>query len=253
MLEIIKYEIIKTFRLISIRIGLALTVALSIIFFIMKKGDSAFFVPINILNNMGTCFILVLLISFCTYVYGVEIDNKTLKILKAKQVREWKFILCKYIVSIIYSFIVLALVFAVTIAIGLFFFPIKDVYLDFAKFSIHSNYALSFTIKLFLLQAIADIFIVSVCLIGVIISDSPSQSFIVSFLVIVGLRILSNITKWGAAWVDYILPFNSNSFANFVIMNNNMNSAYYKLGLYVFYSILLFIISIFVYKGKDVK
>lgn len=254
MLQILKYEIEKSFKTIQIRVGLLSAVLFSILVYMMKKGNSTFFAPINVLNNIGITFMLALLITLSTYVYGLEIDSNTLKILKTKQLRTWQFMLIKYLVAILYSLAVLAVIFIVTLFIGLAFCPMNDVYLDFAHLTIQSDCALLFIMKLYLLQAIANIFIVTVCLFIVIVTNAPGQSVVLSFFAIIGLSLLSNLPKWGFKLAEYILPFYSNSFANFVIINrNNMGSVFYKLCIFVLYSIALFFISVYIYKRSDVN
>lgn len=252
MTGLIRAELMKVFKLKQIYLGIMGAVFFSLIIFVNYLGDgdiSAFMLPIATLGNLTQTFMIVIFLGITSYIYGVEVQEKTLKILYSKVVPGWRLVLAKFFIGIIYTFVLLYVVGAVILLISIMFYPCVD-WLEFeGNHIIPAAQGFKYIFLSYTFQGICLIFISSLAITLAIIFDSAVISLILSFCLMLFSFIASNVdffrpvlpTSYWLVWQDIIKKE--------ILWGNVWKST----GILIFYSILLYIIAVYFYCNKEVN
>ena len=252
MLRLIKLELKKFFKLKQIYLSIIGAVLFSLVVFIYYIGErniSMFSLPIAALGNLTQTFIIIIFLGFCAYSYGIEVQEKTLKILYSKTIPEWKVILAKFITGIIYTFVLLYIIAVLILIISSMFYS----KIDFLEYNgdkvISAESGFKYIFLSYSFQGLALIFVVSLSITLAIIFDSAIISLILTFFLMIFSFLAGNIefirpvlpTTYWLIWQD--------------IMKKNIvwENVWVSVSVLLLYSIILYFISIYCYKRKDVN
>lgn len=252
MLKLINLELKKFFKLKQIFLSIIGAVLFSLIVFIYYIGEeniSMFSLPIAALGNLTQTFIIIIFLGFCAYSYGLEVQEKTLKILYLKTIPEWKVILAKFVTGVIYTFALLYIIATLVLIISSIFYS----NIDFVEYNgdniISAEKGFSYVFLAYSFQGLALIFIVSLSITLAIIFDSAIISLILTFFLMIFSFLAGNVefirpllpTTYWLVWQD--------------IMKKNIlwNHVWISVSILFLYSIILYFIAVFSYKRKDVK
>jgi ABC-type transport system involved in multi-copper enzyme maturation permease subunit len=254
----LKNEIIKIFKYKYINIGLMSSLIFSVLFSLLGlRNENSYYAMMGVFSNINKLYILFLCMIFSTYIFGIEKDCKTIKIIKTKSIKAWKFIGAKYIVGLIYSFIILSIMFIISYIISMLVLHPDNISLiqnDGSKLPLANELVLGEILKLYFYQFIANAFIISVSLLFGNIINSPALAFISTFVFMILLNLLTNIKKFGLGLLVDILPLKSNALFEFYFGNFNDKSPFFlRMIVFIFYSILILMVNIYIYNKKEVK
>ena len=216
-----------------------------------SKVDSVYMLQYKVLDAFGNFFLNSLFISITSYLFSIELDYKTLKIIKAKKIASWKVYLSKLIVAISYSAILFICMYIITYLIGVL--RLSNIPIVSDKLGIHlkNNWSsLMFTFTVFFKQWLASFFITTLAFLITVIFQNRFVAIIATPFII---SMLSNFNyfKTRSKAVYLALPINSDVITlqyrtNVITVNERL----FCLGIY---SLIFIIVGIYVYKKKQVK
>ena len=253
MLNLFFREIKKFFKFRTIKLILIILVGWMMICGISSRklnGISAFDFQIFILKLLGEFFIISFFISFASYVFGLEIDCKTLKIIRSKQIPIWKIYMAKFLTALTYSALVIFIIYLTSLIFGMMFLPNKGISID--DLNLHYNttqQSIIFVIKLYIYQFTGSIFIVSISLFITIATQKNLLSIILVPAITMVLNLLHNIKYLGLEWLQFLLPINSDC----IYREYGLNTISQRLITLIVYSLIFVALGIIYYKRKEVK
>lgn len=252
MLKLIKLELKKFFKLKQIYLSIIGATMFSFLVFIYYMGEkdiSMFSLPIASLGNLSQTFIIIIFLGFCAYSYGIDVQEKTLKILYTKTIPEWKVVLAKFVTGVIYTFVLLYIIAALVLLISSIFYN----NIDFMEYNgdniISAENGFRYVFLAYSFQGLALVFIVSLSITLAIIFDSAIISLILTFFLMIFSFLAGNIefigpvlpTTYWLVWQD--------------IMKKDIlwYHVWTSVAVLFLYSVILYFLSVFFYKRKDVK
>ena len=251
MFRLISIELIKTFKLKQIYLSMIGAVFFALIVFINYIGQtsiSAFMIPIAVLGNLTQTFIIIIFLGFAAYIYGVEIQEETLKILYSKAISAWKIVLAKFIVGIIYLFVLIYIVGGIVSLISLAFYPQIDWHEFEGENLISAQQGLKYLFFSYSLQGLSLIFIICLSITLAIIFNSAVLSIILTFFIMLFSYIGGNIE-----FIRPILPTTYWLVWQDIIKQNILWEQVLKsIGILLLYSLVLYVLAVFFYKNKEV-
>lgn len=222
-------------------------------FVCINNADSPYYICLRGLLNTLNFMEGTLIIALFGYVLGIEYEMKTIKILKAKNIKPYKVIGAKTIVGIMYIFIYIILAFVITLIVGkMAISTYNDIDINFNNnhFVIQNSEALKFMINFYIAQGIAFIYILSVSILFNILTKNTVISVISTFVFIqvssmVGMLLkripLPNVYKF--------IPINS----DYIWRDYAIGEVNQRLICLLIFSLLIYILNIKVYKEQNIK
>ncbi len=252
MSNIIRYELKKTFKCkpiyCSIIIVFALTIFINLFIALKMNGVTRYALPINTVYIFSSMLIFTIFLSISSYILGIEYKFDTMKIMKTKKALEGEILISKIVALILYSLVITAEVFIISIIIGLFF-RTGDV-LEIAKNTVISeSQSITFLIKIFLLQLVGNISIASLAISVVSMLKKVEISTIVTIVIMLFCFMASMFIKGDL--IDYILPFNNYNSLE-IVLNNSLNMWIIFIKRIV-YSVIFICVAYFRYKNMDLE
>ena len=252
MLKMVYFECKKAIRfkqIILSFIGAVLFSSIIFLYYIGKEGVSIYTPPIAALGNLFQTFTIVIFLGSSAYLYGLEVQERTLKILYMKAIPEWKVILVKFITGIIFAFCLLYIVAALLLLVSALLYSNID-FMEYDGSSIISaKDGIKYVFLAYTFQGLSSIFIVSLGIALAIIFNSGIISLLLTFLIMIGSFLAGNIgslrpflpTTYWSIWQE--------------IMKKDIvwNRVWVHVGILLCYSLLLYFIAVFCYKRKDIK
>lgn len=251
MFRLVTNEINKIFRYRVVYLGTIIAVVFGLMSFSYAREQasiSAYDLPILTLANLTQTYLIVFTLGFCAFIFGLEIEEKTLKIIRAKTVPPWKFILSKYITGTVYTFIQVFTFGIVTFGIALLCYKATDFYDYTGSLLIDSAKGVYYIFLAYLFQAAALIFIMSLSITLTVIFNSPAIAFILTFITIFLSLLAGNIEPIAA-----ILPT-----GHFLVWQNiiqkeiQWRQLFIDLSVLAGYSIALFFTAVIVLNKKEI-
>lgn len=196
MVKLVVNEIKKIFRYKIIYLGTIIALFFSLMTFSYAQEQasiSAFDLPILSLANLTQTYLIVFTLGFSAFIFGVEIEEKTLKIVRSKLVPPWKLVLSKYITGMVYTFIQLFTFGLITLLLALLFFEAGDFYDYTGSELIVASKGFSYIFLAYLFQAIALTFVIALSITLTIIFNSAALGFILTFITVFLSLLAGNI------------------------------------------------------------
>lgn len=252
MLSLVNYEIKKFFKN-KIIIASIITLVLFLVLCIFIGGKSnistVFDMEYFLLVSFGKFLVLPIFVTMTSYVYSIELDYKTLKILRSKSIKSWKVYTAKYIVATIYLFIILSIIYIFPY-FNISKYAISTMKLEINSYSINSIVdSFSFVTILYVRQFCAYLFVVALVMFLSIKTNNKVIPIVGELVFCLGSTVLAGICKNRFKFLWFILPFNSQSIYN-EYATGIVNQ---RLICLLLYTVILSVISINIYKKKEIK
>ncbi len=248
-MNILFYELKKTFKYKTIQLTLWVWVfAVSVFAFSTKYYvASSFELPIATLSNLSAITMVTLIMSMSSYIWGLEIDFKTFKILKTKNVASWKFVLIKLIVGAIYTFICFFIAFLIPTFIGFIFLPQGNINFEDINMVIKKKECLSFIISIYFKQWIASMFIIALTAFIALQTKNTILPVIITFLFVTLVGKMTGLIEMN--FPTLLLPINS----EYILREYKYGIVNQRIFSLIVYTIVLTIINAYLYQKKDTK
>lgn len=232
-------ELRKFFKFKITKLSLILLVILTFLVSVVKvKSLSVFAVQVSTLKNLGTILTLSMFLSISSYIFSLEVNSKALKIIKSKSVSCSKIYLAKFIVGLIYSFIILLIIYVGSFLIGLIKYPIAEMTLSNINVSLNVKDSFIFTINLYFNQFLASAFIISLSLFIAILSQKTIMPVILVPIITYSITAIGLVLEKSLGISRYILPVRSD-FIYGAYYNNSVNQNLISLFIYTLIFIFL--------------
>lgn len=248
--NMLKQELNKAFKLREIYLGMIATVifaCLNIVIHVNEPHISCYQFPITAIKNLTNSYIIIIFLAFSSYIFGVEIQNNTLKIIKSKPVQAWKFMLVKFLVAFVYCFFLTIVTGMIVMTIS--FICYSNIPLTYAG----ETYAVSsILIRIsisYLLQYIAVCCISAICMMIVACTNSTIYAFVGTFLIMIFSKLGENIT-----FIKPYLPSNNWMIWKYILQKDILwQDAIRSLFILIVYACICYFISVRVYTHKQVS
>lgn len=237
MFKILRSEMLKVYKLKIFYISIIAAVLFSLISAL--DNGPALEEAVTSFKNLTNTYFIIAVLSLGCFVYGLEIDNKTIKIIRAKPVSALETISAKFTTAMIYSFLLFLSVFVITNTIIFLFHPIADT----------TQQDILLLAESYLIEFIASILVESVGMLFVIISDMPAFASIGTFAFFIVFDLLGNLKTP----VKDILPLHVINIWQELFKASDMAAVFYRLIICLAYSTVLFILCVFIYRRKEIK
>lgn len=248
--NMLKQELNKAFKLREIYVGMIATVifaCLNIIIHLNEPYISSYQFPITAIKNLTNSYMIIIFLAFSSYIFGVEIQNNTLKIIKSKPVRAWKFILVKFGISFIYCFFLTVVTGIIVMGISLICY--SNVPLVYAE----ETYAIKdILIRIgmsYLLQYIAVCCISTICMMIVVCTNSTIYAFVGTFLIMIFSKLGENISI-----IKSYLPSSNWLIWKYILQKDILwQEAIRSLFILMVYACICYFITVRVYDQKQIN
>lgn len=250
MFNLLFIELKKFFKFKVVKLSILFSIFITIIFsFFSKSSVSAFDVQVNTLRNLGSLFFISILVSTVSYIYSLEVDFKTLKIIRSKEVHISKIYLSKFLTGIIFCIILFFLIYVFSLLIGTLTHPIKELTPNSLNLNLDMKGSFLFVLRLYINQFIASIFILTLSLFIAILTQKTIVPIISIPIILSASNYLLNAGKVGLP--VFMLPLCSdNIYLQYFYDYNSINE---RLVCLLIYSLILSLINIYFLKNKEVK
>ncbi|KNY28935.1 hypothetical protein [Pseudobacteroides cellulosolvens] len=250
MIKLFKNELRKFLGLRRIYIVYLVTMLFSLLSILSNNQKSALFTPISAIQLLNTTYIMAIVVSIFSYSFILETENKTIKILRMKSIQPAKILFAKFLVGIVGMLILFLTVLIGTTAIASLIYEIKGVDVTFLKMHLSKELAIPFIAKVYFFQFLCSIFVFSVSFFISIIFNNIIFTPIATTIFIMILDTL-NMVKRYFSLVNYI-PLNSNNVFRELVNQPDFSNLYRRTLVCLIYSALLFLLSAYVYRKKDI-
>ncbi|AZR71997.1 hypothetical protein BBF96_00400 [Anoxybacter fermentans] len=252
MIRLLRVELLKIIKMKQIYLNLVGAILFGLIIFLNYIGESeisAFEFPIGSLSNLTQTFVIIIFLGFSSYIYGIEIQEKTLKILHTKPIPAWKVVLVKFFVGIIYTFLLLFSVGFIVFIIASIFYPLTDFPDQSGSNIIPVTEGINYIVLAYFMQGLALIFVTALCITLSIILDSPVMALILTFFVMLFSFIAGNVE-----FIRPVLPTTHWLIWREIIQRKiAWGHVWNSLMILGIYSFILFGIAVYAYRLKEVK
>jgi ABC-type transport system involved in multi-copper enzyme maturation permease subunit len=243
-------ELKKFFKFKITKLSLLLLIVLTFLVSVAKvKSPSVFAVQVSTLKNLGSILVLSMFLSISSYIFSLEISFKSLKILRAKSTSCSKIYISKFIVGLIFSFIILLIIYIASFLIGLIKYPITGMTLNNINVSLNIKDSILFTLNLYLNQFLASAFIISLSLFIAILFQRPIVPIIFVPIITYSINSIGFVFEKTFGISSYILPVRSD-FIYGAYVNNSVQQN--LLSLFI-YTLVFIFLGIYFLKNKEVK
>lgn len=222
MFVLLKNELIKTFKARAMQVFLIVLGILAILLnlFVTQNGNFSTTrgsVPIQFLYFFSTTCIFFIFAALGGYTLGMEFKFNTLKIIKAKSMRDGRFILTKLIVAIIYVTLMTAEVVAITIIFSLFY-PVGEVVIANPALVMSHSEAMLLLGKMIGLLWLGNIYAIMLSILIIALTRKLELGILLSMIIIVFSVIGSFLIKGTS--VHYFLPISNYDGLNVLLIEN---------------------------------
>ncbi|SFU51177.1 hypothetical protein SAMN04487886_104415 [Clostridium sp. DSM 8431] len=252
MNNIMRYELKKIFKCkpiyCSIIIVFVLTILVNLFVALNMNGITRYAIPINTVYIFSSILIFSIFLAISTYILGIEYKFDTMKIIKTKKTLEGKILASKIVSVILYSLVITAEVFIISIIVGMFF-ESGDTFEIATNSVIPEDQGVIFLMKIFLLQAVGNISIAALAVSILSILKKVEISTIVTIVIMLFCFIASMFVKGNI--LEYILPFNNYNSVE-IALSNDLNM-WIILMKRIIYSAIFMYIAYFRYKNLDLE
>lgn len=253
MLKSLGYELKKFYKSKIIRaslIVLFLFMLLAIYIGGSSKISTVFDMQYFLIVNFGTYLVIPFFLTLTSYVFTVELDFNTLKILRCKSVATWKIYVGKFITATTYLLLILLIIYAIP------YLNTSKYSIDVAKFNdilVEINSvadSFRFTALLFVRQFLAYLFIVAFTLFLSIMTQNKVIPMIGELVfILLSSTVSSALTSFGMEPIGYFLPLNAeNIYRDYATGAENI-----RVICLLIYTVILGILSIIAYRRTEVK
>lgn len=245
---LIRNELKKIFKMNLVRVIFCTAFVFSLFSLLSGQSKSAYYVPISALSNLTQSLAIVCFACFTSYIYGIELQNKTLKILKSKSIKEEKFIGGKFLAAIISIIIFMAF-------IGICIFAIAAIKLPLTEFSVAKLNVIipeSEGLKTIVLSYILEI--MPVCLVAFTCMTLTIcfNSSIIGIASTIAIFLLSKLVE-SVKVIRFLLPSYHLTIWSQYIENKGFTNILLEVLIMILYCSVLFFISVSRYKRLQVK
>ncbi|SHK42043.1 hypothetical protein [Paramaledivibacter caminithermalis] len=253
MLNVVLVELKKIFKMQLVRLvfifGLIFSL-FSLLFWLNHEGPvSAFSIPVSTLNNLTQTLVIVIFVGFTGYIYGVEIQSKTLKIIKAKNIPDWKVLAYKYIAAFITILIFILFIGIFIFSISTILFPLLDFHVKYDSELIMAEKGLISIFLAYIFEAVPLFFVACLCLTITIFLNSAVLGIISTFFFFILCKLAESISM-----IKIFLPsYHILIWQDIVRAEPNWSEIGTKVAITAGYCVLLYMLALLFYQRKEVK
>jgi hypothetical protein len=242
----------KFYRFRVIKIMLGILVVLMIMCGFTARNLHKYSVwdfQIVMLNLLGEFLILSFFISFSGYIFGLEIDCKTFKIIRIKEISSWEIYLVKLMVGATYCALVFLIIYLITLFFGSIFLPFNGINLDTLNIFHPSHGSSLFTATLYFQQFLASVFIMTFSILITLLTQKKYLSGIVVPIVVMALDMLDKTKSFGFDLLSGLLPIN----ADLICRELGNGSANMRIINLIIYSVVFIVMGMKIFKNMQIK
>lgn len=253
MYHYIKNELIKTVYVKKLYLGFLAAILFSLIItlFFRQNGhlESGFDLLKSMLIHLYSLNFYLFGLGFAAFIYSLEFEERTIKIIRSKPLSIFNFLIGKYIAGILYTalFYLIFALFTTVLALTLFQMGDFSDYKNGAIISMAEGW--KYTIIAYALQAYVSILIIALLYLFAIIFENGVIAFITTFFTILGCSIVGR--KY---FIHKLLPTRYMEIWRIVYRESiPWDKVALYCGIITALTVGVFIISYLILKRKDVK
>lgn len=192
----IKNELLKVIYIKRLYLGylggLLFVILLTTFFYKSPHFESYFDVIKAMLIHLYALKLHLFVLGFAAFIYSVDIEERTMKIIRSKPFSPLKFLLAKYTVGAIYTFLFYLTFALLTIAVALLLFENGD-FTDY-KYEglIAAERGWQYIFTAYTLQAYVSLFIIALLLFFAVIFENGVAAFFITFFIMLGFSMVGS-------------------------------------------------------------
>lgn len=249
MVHLIRTELHKTLKMQIVRIIFVFSLAFSLLSFLGDARTSAFSIPLSSISNLTQTLIIVAFISFTAYIYGVELQANTLKIIRSKDISCWKVIGAKYLTAFIVVLIFIMSIWLIDIILAVTVFPMADFTVKYDSNIISARDGMLFVLLAFLFEAMPLFLVSCISLTITIFSNSTVLGVISTIFIFLMSKILESVDA-----LKFFLPsYHLLIWKDIIRAQPDWNQVAAKLVVILLYCVILYLLSLHRYNTMEVK
>jgi ABC-type transport system involved in multi-copper enzyme maturation permease subunit len=219
-------------------LGIASALVFSLLTFLFHLGDdslSAFEFAISGLGNITDTFFILFPAAFCVFIFSGENSNRTEKIIRSKPISMTRVVSAKFLTALCYLVLLFLIVYGFLMILGMTFFT-------------SAGMEAGLMLQGFMLQGAAHVFLICLLAFFTILFRSGLLGFGAALFTVVVNLFASNVEV-----IEPILPISRLAvYKEIITPHPRFGSVLVDLGVLAGYSLLLFCISIIVYRTREV-